>query len=741
MTGPPSGYDAARSRREDDDLDRWRFAAEIVEVVLATPSEWSARIGVFGKWGEGKSTVLRFAEQMLGETKNIVFWFNPWAIQNWNDLWEEFGNRLSEALSTAGIPVDSTWLKVAKRSTKWLESSGAGEIAKVGAAALGKDKAVDAAFGLVGRWLKYDGPQIRAIQRKVKQRRLVVLIDDLDRCTPELLPKLLLSLRELLDLPGFTFLLAFDDEIVARALTDNNPAWLNGSNFLEKILDFRFSLPPITEKQKERLLLSAMARYCPFVPKESAKEIQDLLPDSPRKLKTLIRSLAALRPQLVRHDPEELNWVDMWLAQMLRLESPAFVDRLLKDDTLDKEVGSLYRLFKTRSTNGLGVEGQEQDDSLVELIKESGVENPLVVRRLTQLVRATRSRASHMFRYVCELAVRPPAVTWKEFSLVFNSWVRVRNETALANWIKQHAAARYVSEEAVGSELFEAIVNKRQTCLAGAAESTSISEHESDMEQAKLLLEMAEQYILGLGRLGASEFRRIYGQASYWIGWRKNPSDAASRLQEEELLVRLVSSASPSLSTELFEQIYPEPFNPGLDEGEAERKAIRSKCLEIVSERAAKEAITFFARERGIQTLTEAGRFFAVKQCLFDPDSPIWRGALREDLFNIMRRGREDSIIYANVRDLFVTVSRGLQSGIDMVSKDNIVRLLSDREFVGCLWDVTLSRGIQFRMQIAFVRGREAFIQNGAPEELMPLSQELQSRLLEEKSKLGRSRA
>ena len=58
-----SGYDASQFKREHDDLNRWRFASEIVEVISATPPDWSVRIGVFGKWGEGKTTVLRFAEQ------------------------------------------------------------------------------------------------------------------------------------------------------------------------------------------------------------------------------------------------------------------------------------------------------------------------------------------------------------------------------------------------------------------------------------------------------------------------------------------------------------------------------------------------------------------------------------------------------------------------------------------------------------------------------------------------------
>jgi hypothetical protein len=53
---------------------------------------------------------------------------------------------------------------------------------------------------------------------------VIVFIDDLDRATPELLPKLLLSLREILDLPGFTFVLAFDNEIVADGLKTANKA-------------------------------------------------------------------------------------------------------------------------------------------------------------------------------------------------------------------------------------------------------------------------------------------------------------------------------------------------------------------------------------------------------------------------------------------------------------------------------------------------------------------------------------
>ncbi len=730
-----SGYDAAAATHAEDDLDRWRFAAEIVDVVLTTPSEWSARIGIFGKWGEGKSTVLRFAEQMLKERKSIVFWFNPWAIQNWNDLWEDFGNRLSAALSDAGIPVDSTWLRVARNSTKWLEDRGVNKIVKVGAAVAGREKAADAAFGLVGQWLKYDGPQIRSIQKKVKDKRLVVLIDDLDRCTPELLPQLLLSLRELLDLPGFTFLLAFDDEIVGRALTDNNPAWLDGSDFLEKILDFRFHLPPVSEKQKERLVFRALAKYCPFVPKESVKGIQDLLPANPRKLKTLIRSLAALRPQIVRHGPSEFSWTDMWLAQMLRHESYTFFEQLLTGDRLDKEVGALYRLLRGGSRNKPGGDDEEKDQGINKLIEESGVKNAGTTGRIIKLIDAARARATPTFRYACEIAIRPHAITWKEFEILVSRWSGDRTALVLEKWIKLHASERHVSIEDVETELFEAIVNRRHTYLASAAEAASVVEQESNANQASLLWQMAEQYLIDLEKLGASEFKRLHGQASYWIGFRRNPSDRALRDQEETSLLKLLDAASPALSTELFECIYPENTFLGPDESSAPRAALRDKCLGIVFPRAAQEAVDFFRRDGAINSLNEGGRFFAVKCCLFQPDSPIWKTRLQEKLIDVVRSGRKDFVAYDNVRDYFSLLVRGLDTGIDSIRREDIAKILSNEEFLRSMWKTIISRGIQYRMQITFIRGRQSLTQRGVAEEVLPLTDDLRSRISDDQSR------
>ncbi|MGB7333009.1 MAG: P-loop NTPase fold protein, partial [Terriglobales bacterium] len=326
---------------------------------------------------------------------------------------------------------------------------------------------------MLGRWLKYDGPQIRTIREKLGDKRVVVLIDDLDRCAPDLLPRLLMSLREILDLPGFTFLLAFDDEIVARALVSANPAWIVGSTFLEKILDFQYHLPAITEKQKERFVRRAMSRYCPFVPPESTSKIQDLLPDNPRKLKSLIRSLASLQPQVTRHGVDEINWADMWLAQMLRHESYPFFELLLKGETLEEVAGYLYSVKQKLSRRK---EAPAENTQLRQLLQQAGIEDRAQVERLTRLVEASRSRSSRHFRYVCELANRPHALTWKEFRSVRARWESDPRPALLAELIVKHAEERAVSVDDLDNEFFEAILGERGGLLQQAAESKSTLE-------------------------------------------------------------------------------------------------------------------------------------------------------------------------------------------------------------------------------------------------------------------------
>jgi len=123
-----AGYDAAQRTRRTDDLGRWRFAAEIAEVIRSTPTDWSARIGIFGKWGEGKSTILHFLDEILKPEGNVVFYFNPWAVQELDELWSAFGMALLEALDEAHLVAESSLRGTARKIQEKLESTGVADL-------------------------------------------------------------------------------------------------------------------------------------------------------------------------------------------------------------------------------------------------------------------------------------------------------------------------------------------------------------------------------------------------------------------------------------------------------------------------------------------------------------------------------------------------------------------------------------------------------------------------------------
>jgi hypothetical protein len=86
----PCGFDAAVSRQEDDHLNRWPFALEVYRAATTGPREWSVRVGVYGEWGTGKTSVLRFAESIAKADGHIVVHFNPWEYADRDAMWRAF---------------------------------------------------------------------------------------------------------------------------------------------------------------------------------------------------------------------------------------------------------------------------------------------------------------------------------------------------------------------------------------------------------------------------------------------------------------------------------------------------------------------------------------------------------------------------------------------------------------------------------------------------------------------------
>lgn len=265
---------------EEDRLGVASFAERISAVIQRCQAPNGYVIGLHGAWGSGKSTILNFVTAYLAKfnqsaddtAKITVIDFRPWIVSGHQDLIGAFFKLLAESLG----PQEGWW----KRRWKWT----------IRIFGFGSDKLIDAATALavatvppvaiasgaisavtkrslssmIDRYLKEPSLQV-AHQRLVNQlkesgRRLLVLIDDLDRLESSEIREIMRMVKTVGHLPNVVYLLAYDKEIVWRAV-DGTPNG-NGPRFAEKIVQQELELPKATRTA----LLSILSERTSFIP-------------------------------------------------------------------------------------------------------------------------------------------------------------------------------------------------------------------------------------------------------------------------------------------------------------------------------------------------------------------------------------------------------------------------------------------------------------------------------------------
>ncbi|MCX4152237.1 MULTISPECIES: P-loop NTPase fold protein [Paraburkholderia] len=81
------------------------------------------------------------------------------------------------------------------------------------------DELVTKTHSLLQNYLRLGRHAIGRMLVTARVKRVVVVIDDLDRANPQAIPQILMAVRELLDIPGFAFVLAFDPAVVEKSLS------------------------------------------------------------------------------------------------------------------------------------------------------------------------------------------------------------------------------------------------------------------------------------------------------------------------------------------------------------------------------------------------------------------------------------------------------------------------------------------------------------------------------------------
>jgi predicted KAP-like P-loop ATPase len=287
------------------------IAQSVVKLVLSS-SDDPLTIGIHGDWGAGKSSVLAMAEEQLASVPDIVcLRFNGWQFQGFEDaktaLIETIITELRDLKKgTEGIKEKAAallkrvdYLKLAKKGASVAFSIATGiphpELVKDAAslitgladAAKGEvtleslKKGVAQAAGLLKPAEEEKIPeQIRAFHKEFADlvqaaqiRKLVVLIDDLDRCLPTPAIETLEAIRLFLFAPRTAFIIAADEPMIEYAVRQHFPELPVATgplsyarNYLEKLIQVPFRIPNLgyVETQTYVALVLMQAQLADF---------------------------------------------------------------------------------------------------------------------------------------------------------------------------------------------------------------------------------------------------------------------------------------------------------------------------------------------------------------------------------------------------------------------------------------------------------------------------------------------
>ena len=349
--------------------------ASILKEVVTNEKNLPITIGLYGDWESGKSSILKILENELYQEEDvIVVYFDGWAFESFDDAKmaliqgivdalekeEKFFNKVGDKLSNSYKQLKSAFTNL-RKSIDWmriLQIATKSVVPIATAAATGGASMIiptlldvfrnssdnlqeilkgEQAEEFLKNCLKNNDENkkyevVREFRKDFeklieysKQGKIVVLIDDLDRCLPRHIIDNLEAIKLFLNVPKTAFVIAADQFIVSNAIkseyeglirvsAEQNKTKQNlGDSYMEKFIQLPYTIPPMSRKEVETYITLL---FC-----------QSILP--PEQFATIQKDFAKF---IIEHKFDTYNWE--------RIEEKI---NLVDYPNLDKLIGFIVR--------------------------------------------------------------------------------------------------------------------------------------------------------------------------------------------------------------------------------------------------------------------------------------------------------------------------------------------------------------------------------------------------------------
>jgi predicted KAP-like P-loop ATPase len=325
---------------KDDAFKRYPFAKRVAELITSRHAAPSAVIGIYGAWGEGKTTVLEYIRRELDGNDVLLMPFNPWRFGTDEQLLRSFFSTLAQVLKA---PLKTTGEKVAE----WISNYGELVIPSVevgwGAAKL------DAGGGIAKVAERFSTVELETLKTRIEsalssaEHRVLVVMDDIDRLDRNEIHQLFKLIKLTANFSYVDYLVAFDDTVIAAALAERygEGNLQAGRDYLEKIIQIPLRLPAASEMSLRKFYFAALNEVLADTGVNLAKEDGHLFGSqfangfelaltTPRMALRYANVLRFALPVV----KDEVNVVDFMLLEAVRLFYPN-LQKLIRERGLE----------------------------------------------------------------------------------------------------------------------------------------------------------------------------------------------------------------------------------------------------------------------------------------------------------------------------------------------------------------------------------------------------------------------
>lgn len=262
---------------------------DIIKDEKLTPSS----IGVYGDWGSGKSSLMQMCSDDLSKDKDILcIKFNGWLFEGYEDAKTALLGTILDSISQERTLTEKAKnillqlykntdkLKLASMGIKYgidfLATGGIGTITDIifnSIVSKLKDKASSVNKDDIGKVFKeeFKSEELRkniktfqedfiGLLNETKIKRLVVFVDELDRCNPDTILDTLEAIRLFLFTQKTSFVIGADERHVIYSVRKKYPKIEGnqidiGKEYLEKMIQYPIRIPQLSSRDVESYIL------------------------------------------------------------------------------------------------------------------------------------------------------------------------------------------------------------------------------------------------------------------------------------------------------------------------------------------------------------------------------------------------------------------------------------------------------------------------------------------------------